>query len=229
MNIDASSPKKRKASDLYEIVEDLANALNEYMERTDERVRNAEERLEDLAKIGNNCGKIKAPEEVEDFSDDDETVVDECDNWKDMYRQLREYKIFHGDCKVPFKYPDNPKLGFWVGAQKKKFASMKAGRNGQKIKPERIVALDRLGLDWGKKFPSPPSWDEMYERVKEYSKSSGNCNVPLHASSPTPLAKWCTYQRAEYKRHRRGRDSLITLDQIRLLNEIGFNWKGPKL
>ena len=56
----------------------------------------------------------------------------------------------------------------------------------------------------------------------------GNCNVPFNADHPTPLAKWTAYQRAEYKRWKKGRDTLLTLDQIGRLNDIGFNWKGPR-
>lgn len=37
--------------------------------------------------------------------------------WNSMFQQLKVYKKQFGDCKVPNKYAENPKLGRWVGTQ----------------------------------------------------------------------------------------------------------------
>eukprot|EP00531_Pseudo-nitzschia_arenysensis_P008397 CAMPEP_0116133040 /NCGR_PEP_ID=MMETSP0329-20121206/9888_1 /TAXON_ID=697910 /ORGANISM="Pseudo-nitzschia arenysensis, Strain B593" /LENGTH=230 /DNA_ID=CAMNT_0003627633 /DNA_START=460 /DNA_END=1152 /DNA_ORIENTATION=+ len=230
MKVAASSPRKRKATDGSQ---DMSSMLEDYMKRADERFQKMERQITDLTNKIEESKKLKASEvedeEAEGLSDDDETVADESQQWTMRYRQLREYRIFHGDCKVPEKYKENPQLGLWVKNQRLSYRYLKNGKNGPKIKPERVVALDRIGFYWGRQFPSHPTWDEMFEKLQVWKQKMKTCNVPLHASNPTPLAKWCAFQRAEYKRHMRGRNSLLTLDQIEMLNEIGFKWKGPKL
>jgi hypothetical protein len=38
--------------------------------------------------------------------------------WRDLFRQLCEYKIQFGDCLMPQRYSANPKLGNWVSTQR---------------------------------------------------------------------------------------------------------------
>mmetsp|Transcript_17202 Transcript_17202/g.35492 ORF Transcript_17202/g.35492 Transcript_17202/m.35492 type:complete len:243 (+) Transcript_17202:207-935(+) len=242
MNVAASNASKRKASGLTELVHDLTNTVGDHEERIekieknldhDERIEKIEEHLARLSKILAANKKPKPPdtdeEEEEDLSDDDETVVDDSEEWKSKYRELREYRIFHGDCLVPRQYKENPKLGRWISNERTYYNNAKPGKKGTKTAPERQFQLERIGFSWGKKYPSPLSWAEMYDKVVEWREKTGNCNIPHHATNPSALAKWCAYQRAEYKRRMRGRDSLITLDQIGKLYEIEFKWKGPKL
>ena len=162
-----------------------------------------------------------------DDSSDDETDIEGKTNekdktWEIMYRQLREYRIIYGDCNVsPKELKD---LGKWV-QQQRKYHTQK----GYSLKPERVEKLERLGFSWGKKFASPPSWDEMFQKLLEYWKRFHNCNLQFSATHPTPLAKWAAYQRMEYKRLKKGHASLLTDEQIGKLEGIQFNWKGQKL
>lgn len=38
--------------------------------------------------------------------------------WEARFEQLKQYQVEHGDCNVPQKYTDNPKLGAWVKVQR---------------------------------------------------------------------------------------------------------------
>jgi hypothetical protein len=58
-----------------------------------------------------------------------------------MVDELRRYKEDHGDCNVPQKWRQNPKLGTWVSQQRM------LGRRG-KLSTDRKARLDawvRLG------------------------------------------------------------------------------------
>ena len=163
----------------------------------------------------------------DDGLSDDETPIESIacpreKKWAIMFQQLRDYRILNGDCKVPSKFPQNRSLGIWLGDQKQNFVK-------SKLKPERIIKLESLGICWGKKYPPLPSWNDMFEKLLNFLEKMGNCNIPFNSTNPTALAKWAAYQRMEYKRFKKGRDSLLTLDEIGKLKEIGFNWKGPKL
>ncbi|OEU20272.1 hypothetical protein FRACYDRAFT_181564 [Fragilariopsis cylindrus CCMP1102] len=100
---------------------------------------------------------------------------------------------------------------------------------GQKINPERIIKLERLGFSWNTKQAPPALWDENFEQLQHFQQRMGSCNIPFNATSPTQLAKWVAFQRTEYKRWKKGRDTLLTLDQIKSLSDIGLDWKGPRL
>lgn len=160
---------------------------------------------------------------VDDDSSDDEAPAESItDPWEIMFQQLREYKIENGSSAVPQKYKQNPKLGQWVKSQRGHYKK-------RKLKMEKIVKLDGLGMWWGKDFPKPAPWNDMFEKLKSYRQHRGDCNVPFNADNPTALARWAANQRMEYKRFKKGRDSLLDLEQIQNLNEIEMNWRGPKL
>eukprot|EP00536_Pseudo-nitzschia_multiseries_P000431 jgi/Psemu1/233581/estExt_Genewise1.C_50246 len=146
-----------------------------------------------------------------------------------MFRQLRDYRIANGDCSVPTEFFENAKLGKWVANQRFQYNNLNTGKGKQKLHPQRIIKLNSLGFCWGKKYPAPASWNNMFEALQEYQQRMGNCNVPCHPTKPTLLARWAAYQRTEYKRFAKGKDSLLTLDQIGKLETIGMNWNGPKL
>lgn len=235
-------PNKRKATDIliegdskeelnqtFDLISSLLQKHEEMLASYEDIFENINDNFASLAKkVDELQGKVTAFESApaespsdEGWSDDEESVVDVNDNWTTMFRQLREYKIMHGDCRVPRNFSANRKLAMWV-------------KNNRKLKvtnskPERIIKLDSIGFYWGIKFPPPVSWDEMFEQLNAYKERMGNCNVPHNFDCPTALAKWAAYQRSEYKRFKTGRDSLLTLDKIGKLKELGINWKGPRL
>lgn len=160
--------------------------------------------------------------------DDEETMIEyfrdnKDQKWATMYQQLRDYRIENGNSNVPQKFHENQPLGRWVGTQRE---NRKIGRLSQ----DRIDKLDRLYFNWGKNMPDPPSWDGMYQRLVDYQKEHESCNVPFNKTKPSQLAKWMAHQRMEYKLFKKNSAfSLLTPSQIRRLNAISFNWKGPKL
>lgn len=221
MKIQATHCGKRKAIDTVE---------DDYVQQLEERNQELEERNQKLEQALAELKKSKDVDvEEDDWSDGEESDPDDSDPWTIMFLQLREYKVLHGDCKVPHRSKDYKKLGEWVNNQKKAYKNVKTGKKGKSINSGRIAKLESIAFDWGKAFPPPKSWDEMFAQLQNYQQKMGNCNIPFNATNPTPLAKWTAYQRAEYKRFKQGRDSLLTLDQIGQLKEIGFKWKGPKI
>ena len=163
----------------------------------------------------------------DDLSSDEETDIESISNpldknWELKYRELRDYRIEKGNCDVPQKYSENPQLGRWVTTQRVK-------KKGGNLAQEKIDKLDRLYFNWGKNMPTTPSWSEMYQRLVSYWKEHENCKVPFNRTKPSALAKWMAHQRMEYKRWKKGRDSLLLPAQIRKLDEIDFDWKGPKM
>eukprot|EP01088_Endostelium_zonatum_P003405 TRINITY_DN14617_c0_g1_i1.p1 TRINITY_DN14617_c0_g1~~TRINITY_DN14617_c0_g1_i1.p1 ORF type:complete len:245 (+),score=66.82 TRINITY_DN14617_c0_g1_i1:254-988(+) len=62
-------------------------------------------------------------------------------SWNERYLQLKEFKDRFGHCKVPYRWPENPPLGRWVGLMRKK---KKEGTLDQ----QKIYALEILKFSW---------------------------------------------------------------------------------
>lgn len=67
--------------------------------------------------------------------------------WDFRYKELLQYKKFHGDCRVPIRYEENVKLGNWVSTQRQNFRKWKAG-NFSRLTTERIKLLEDIDFTW---------------------------------------------------------------------------------
>jgi hypothetical protein len=63
-----------------------------------------------------------------------------------MLSLLKEYKRQHGDCNVPYPWPENPKLKWWVHNQR---SAKKAGKKkASKLTEEQIHRLTEMDFKW---------------------------------------------------------------------------------
>lgn len=236
MSSTTNQDKKRKApasendvdAELLSTEEKLKKELLETKQKlaaAEGRAKKAEALVESMkAKMSNKESRDESSDDDASHTDDD----DMSDPWTLKYKELREYRMIHGDCKVSEK-GKYPQLGQWVTNQKRKYGNTKTGKKGTKLAQEKIDKLDRLGMFWGKAFPEVTSWESRFEELAKYQKAMGHCNIHISSTDPSALAKWVSYQRSEYQRFKKGRDSLLTLDQIEKLKDLGFKWKGPRL
>lgn len=215
--------KKRKAFDEDTTQKKSYADLEAELVQTKKILADTQEKL-DQALATSATASNNTDDEVSD-GEDSVQLDNPKDSWMTFYVQLREYRIMHGTCHVPAS--TNKKLNKWIMNQKCCYVNVKQGKTG--ITPKRIFLLEGLGIHWGKKFPPPRSWDDNFEDLVKYQKATGTCNVTMHKNNPTPLAKWVSAQRSEYKRFRMGQMSLLTVEQMEQLKSIGFKWSGPRL
>ena len=145
------------------------------------------------------------------------------------YIELREYFALNGNLTVP-RSGSTSKLGVWVMNQKAGYRNLKNNTKGRKITPEQINKLEAIGFPFGGKAVEAPallSWEEGIEQWKQYKAAKIEINI--NVSNPTQHAKWVSAQRHEYRRFRKGKHSLLDLEKIAELKEIGFKFKGPRL
>jgi hypothetical protein len=195
-------------------------------------IMNKQERQQQLLRLtqqgnSNNNNDELSDEEVQ-IVDGNLAKAKTKENWNLMFKELRKYRIKNGHCKAS-RTKDDPKLAQWVKRQREAHATLDGKTHcNSKITPEQIIKLDSLSFWWGIRHPTQPTWDEGYEQLKKFQQRIGNCNVPMNkpGESPTPLAKWVSYQRSEFKYYTKGRDSLLTIKQIDKLTKIGFDWNG---
>jgi hypothetical protein len=107
----------------------LVLPINEYLHRWGQEQRQARRR-----------GAI-APEQIRQL--DELGFIWDTDDllWERVFRILVAYKSAHGDCNVPAYWPQNLRLAFWVGSQRKR-------RKLGKLKPEQVKKLEQIGFAW---------------------------------------------------------------------------------
>jgi hypothetical protein len=139
--------------------------------------------------------------------------------WLDRFRQLCEYKVEFGHCRVPNRYSANPTLGAWVCYQRKTY---KEGKPAS-MTPEHIRALNGIGFDWGTSRTELASiWSVRFQQLCEFKAQFGDCLVPIKYSANPKLGRWVMNQCYRYRLYQEGKPSCITAEHIRALDGIDF-------
>ena len=147
------------------------------------------------------------------------------ETWQEMLAALESFKAERGHCRVPAGWSENPKLANWVASQRQ---HKKTGY----LKPERVVALDRIGFDWvlGKGSVQAPHekrgitptaaqiWETKFQELQQYKQAHGNCLVPRSWKGNLRLADWVSDQRVANNK------GLLDTERYRRLEELGFDW-----
>jgi hypothetical protein len=132
--------------------------------------------------------------------------------WDLRYGELIKYKEQFGDCNVPYVWPENKPLGYWIAVLRRSY------KNGI-LSEERIKRLESIGFVWTlKEDLNEKIWKEAFELLKEYKEEYKNCNVPSRWPGNKPLAAWVKTQRTNYRRRK------LNDDRIKILEDIGFEW-----
>jgi len=66
------------------------------------------------------------------------------------------------------------------------------------------------------------SWNLVFERLAEYRKEHGDCNVPRGYCADPQLANWVKNQRAHHKNNK------LAHERFERLDEIGFRWQNQQ-
>lgn len=127
--------------------------------------------------------------------------------WDERYGELKRYRDQNGDCNVPQRWNENPRLASWVTAQRHH-------RNTGRLTSARRERLDKVGFDWD---PFHSAWDSMFLELQRYKDEQGDCNVPWERKR-SPLAKWVNKQRTSHKKGQ------LSEDRKNRLQAIGFTW-----
>ena len=130
-------------------------------------------------------------------------------SWEEMFPVLLDYKRLHGDCNVPEDWPQNPRLGQWVKAQRR-------SKKSECLSELQIRRLEELGFEWQRQ---KDFWGKMFAALSEFQMRHGHCNVLPDSSEHEKLRFWCNNQR---QLKRRG---ALREERIQSLDKLGFQWK----
>ncbi len=135
--------------------------------------------------------------------------------WETGYGAARVYHLKYNSLDVPASYVDSNgfRLGGWIADQREKF---RAG----KLRPERKVRLDELGMVWQKDDP----WEVRFGLAERYFNENGDLDVPAnYIVDGINISKWLNEQKQAY----RGKRKALTEEQISRLESIGMDWRKP--
>ena len=143
------------------------------------------------------------------------------DKWNKQYELLKKFKVDNGHVEVPFEHGKN-KLALWMKTQ---LTLYRNGLDGKlpKLRPDRVQMLEELGVSWGVRKRGL-GWEDRYSSLLEYKERFGHANVPWQWSENVALAQWVNSQRKKYKIIEDGKESKLTPQQIKKLNDLGFKW-----
>ena len=72
------------------------------------------------------------------------------------------------------------------------------------------------------------AWNDRYDELDVYKAEHGNCLVPQRYSKNKALGTWVDKQRTQYRLRREGKQTPLTEERIKLLDEVGFVWSVKK-
>lgn len=143
--------------------------------------------------------------------------------WDIRFKELKAFKLKHGHCNVPQKYPPNKSLGIWVNKQRMEYNKRIDGKKKSSLNDTRLEQLQSLGFRWAKR-KGEASWENHYASLVAYKKEFGHCSVPTKFKEDTALGRWVSTQRSEYKKYTEGEPTAMTDEKIKRLEKIGFAW-----
>ncbi|CAB9522267.1 helicase [Seminavis robusta] len=149
-----------------------------------------------------------------------QTQNERFDNvWHERYAKLTEYRLEHGDCKVPYTYKKDPALAKWVSQQR---AQQAQGR----LAPERKAKLDAIDFSWKLNTvknrntkTEDMKWQRQYEKLIAFHQEHQHCKVPDRYKPDRPLGTWVKKQRLANACNQ------LKEERKKLLDELGFVWR----
>ena len=67
-------------------------------------------------------------------------------------------------------------------------------------------------------------WKVQFSKLAEYKRIHGDCTVPARFNGDPKLGHWVMTQRRQFNLMKKGKTSSMSVERIKLLNDIGFSW-----
>ncbi len=129
--------------------------------------------------------------------------------WEAMFVALAKYQRLHGDCNVPYGWPENPVLAKWV-------KGLRAAQRRGDMDAERARRLDSIGFNWDRGGES--RWDEMFGELADFQRVHGHCRISTLSDDNRALGVWVHTQRTL------GKQGRLDPERVARLDAIGFTW-----
>jgi len=134
--------------------------------------------------------------------------------WMKWYAELQLYVLKNGHPNVP-RRDLNTKLASWVWIQR--LRRNKTYGKAERLTTEQVELLDRLSFSWD---PRDSIWKVQLEKLREFKKVFGHCDIELEKDCDIDLSRWLQVQRSAKNKGE------LPADREKVLSELGVNWVG---
>jgi hypothetical protein len=154
--------------------------------------------------------------------------------WEAQLAQLAAYKTAYGNCNVPNRWAEDPRLANWVSMQRKYKKKLDRGQPSNGMTAAWAAKLDTVGFEWspsmGGGMPKEAAWEVQLARLVAYKAVHGECNVPQGWAEDPRLAVWVSNQRAGKQKFNRGEPGRgMTAERAARLTTLGLVWTPDKV
>ena len=129
-------------------------------------------------------------------------------SWDGWFGKLQAYKERFGSCNVRQGQKEYRSLSAWVSAQRIR-------QNKGALSEIQVSRLDGIGFVWNMQ---DSVWDERFQKLLEFKKLYGHCNVLIGEDGLDGLATWVSALRTQ------NRKGALSEERVERLNAIGFVW-----
>jgi hypothetical protein len=173
----------------------------------------------------------------------------EVNTWNEKFEELKQFHSEHGHFLVPtgtskiicvlsliiVHYPclirwfccsmnatasiefPNKQLRPWISTQRSHFRFKQENKASQ-MTDERIQLLNSIGFPWKTK----EDWQTRFNELILFFHEHGNLQVPRVYEKAPKLYRWVNCQKMEFQKHLMEQGSRLKADQIKMLENIGF-------
>jgi hypothetical protein len=144
--------------------------------------------------------------------------------WNRNYDAAEKYFKTNEHLNVPASYvtDDGFRLGMWIRYLRQ---SREGKIRSRSLTEEQIVRLDAIGMIWENSYDNV--WKEKYNEAKQFYIEHEHLRVPVTYITPTGLrlGQWLyNHQEAKLYPDRKSNHQKLTVERIKLLEEIGIVW-----
>jgi hypothetical protein len=137
--------------------------------------------------------------------------------WDASYKELQEFYDEHNFSNVTT--PCRSPLTNWVRQQRREYRRYKEGKPCS-MTPERIEALEKLNFVWTREQKSRRQTMQKYKRLSDVLNEENNGTRLLLLLLDSEMGPWIKRQGRELNRARRGKETALTEEQMKLLEEL---------
>ena len=147
--------------------------------------------------------------------------------WEESRALLEEYRDAHGgDCNVPARWKDDPRLGKWVHTQKLQWKKYEADPATSSMSAECVAALRQMGAidSWQEVRRSVSrTWEASRALLETYRDAhGGDCNVPRTWKDDPQLGRWVHVQKVQLCKYEADpATSSMSAERVAALRQMG--------
>jgi superfamily II DNA or RNA helicase len=127
--------------------------------------------------------------------------------WEQRFAELCAFKERFKHTRVNVKWPENPRLGAWVVAQRYR-------RRRGKLRRDYEQRLNAIGFEWDVLGPDLERWEQTFNQLLKFKDR----NFRVTSRENKPLVEWVQRQRRLYRHGQLPK----TLEER--LDAVGFPW-----